>query len=84
MLSNLILFRSLTQTQKASTALDRESISNRIIRAPKAISTEGCSSCIRLPQRDLFQALACLKKIDLFPRRVYVTAGDGNYEEVYL
>lgn len=84
MLSNLILYRSLTQTQKASAALDRESIPNRIIRAPKAISTEGCSHCIRLPQRDLFRALEHLKKTGQFPRRIYVTAGDGNFEEVHL
>ena len=84
MLSNLILYRSLTQTQKASAELDREGISNRVIRAPRASATEGCSNCIRLNQRDLFRALSNLKRIDLCPRRIYVTAGDGNYEEGFL
>ena len=82
MLSNLILYRSLTQTQKASAALGREGIPNRVIRAPRAVSTEGCGHCVRLAQRDLFRALSYLNRIGLSPRRVFVTAGDGNYEEV--
>ena len=84
MLSNLILYRSLTQTQKASSALERKRIQNRIVRVPRALSGEGCSSCVRLAQYDLFRALEYLKRIDLPPRRIYVTAGDGNYEEVLL
>ena len=84
MLSNLILYRSLTQTQKAGAALEREGIANRVIRAPRAISGEGCSHCVRLAQRDLFRALAFLAEIGLSPRRIYVTAGDGNFEEVRL
>lgn len=82
MLSNLILYRSLTQTQKASAALDRIGIENRIIRAPKAVAGEGCSHCVRLAQRDLFRALEYLTQRGLLPSRVYVTAGDGNFEEV--
>lgn len=84
MLSNLILYRSLTQTQKASSVLDRDGIENRVIRAPKAVSVEGCSHCVRLAQRDLFRALDRLNMHGLFPRKVYVTAGDGNFEEVRL
>ena len=84
MLSNLILYRSLTQTQKAGAVLDRDGIRNVIVRAPKAISSEGCSHCIRLAQRDLFRALNFLTEADLSPRRIYVTAGDGNFEEVRL
>ena len=84
MLSNLILYRSLTQTQKASAALDRKGIRNRIIRAPRAVSGEGCSHCVRLAQWDLVRALAVLAELDLAPRRIYVTAGDGNFEEVRL
>ena len=84
MLSNLMLYRSLTQTQKANAALEREGIPNRVIRVPRAVSGDGCSHCVRLGQRDLFRALACLADMDLSPRRVYVTAGDGNFEEVRL
>ena len=84
MLSNLILYRSLTQTQKASSALEQERIQNRIVRVPRALAGEGCSSCVRLAQRDLYQALACLDRTGLKPRIIYVTAGDGNYEEVKL
>ena len=84
MLSNLILYRSLTQTQMASAALGRERVQNHVIRAPRTIARDGCSYCIRLAQRDLFHALESLKKQDLLPRRIYVTAGDGIFEEVRL
>jgi hypothetical protein len=84
MLSNLILYRSLTQTQKASSALEREGIPNRVIRTPRTIAGDGCSHCVRLSQRDLFRALAFLTDLDLSPQRIYVTAGDGNFEEVRL
>ena len=84
MLSNLILYRSLTQTQKAAAVLEHEGVENRIIRVPRAIAGEGCSYCVRLAQRDLFRALACLAERELSPGRIYVTAGDGNFEEVRL
>lgn len=84
MLSNLILYPSLTQTQKSGAVLEREGIQNRIIRAPRMLSREGCSHCVRLAQRDLFRALAVLAEVNLTPRRIYVTAGDGNFEEVRL
>ncbi len=82
MLSNLILYRSLTQTQKASAALHRIGVENQIIRAPKTVAGEGCSHCVRLAQRDLFPALARLSEQGISPVRVYVTAGDGKFEEV--
>lgn len=84
MLSNLILYRSLTQTQKASAILDRAGIPNRITRAPKAVSVEGCNHCIQLAQRYLPQALEQLRARGAEPKRVYVTAGDDNFEEVRL
>jgi len=84
MLSNLILYHSLTQTQKASSELTYEGIKNRIIRAPGKLSKEGCSYCIRISQRDLFRAYEFLQAKNLIPLRIFVTAGDGNFEEVHL
>ena len=84
MLSNLILYHSLTQTQKASSELTYVGIKNRIIRAPGKLSKEGCSYCIRISQRDLFCAYEFLQAQNLIPLRIFVTAGDGNFEEVRL
>ena len=84
MLSNLLLYRSLTQTQKAATMLGRNGIQNRVIRAPRMLAGEGCSHSVRLSQQDLYRALAYLRAMDLIPKRIYVTAGNGNYEEVLL
>jgi len=84
MLSTLILYRSLTQTQKASATLGQKGIKNRIVRTPGTIAGDGCSYCIRMEQRDLFRALEYLKRVDMSPNRLYVTAGNGNFEEVHL
>lgn len=84
MLTYLILYSSLTRAQQAAVILDRERIGNRLTRAPKAVSTQGCGHSIRLGQGDLARALSVLERMELSPRRVYVTAGEGRYEEVAL
>lgn len=78
----LLLYRSLTQAQKASAALDRAGIPNRVVRAPKAVSGEGCSHCVRFTQEPPDRALEHLRKLEQEPRRVYATVGEGKYEEV--
>lgn len=84
MLYNLIVCRSLTYAQKTSSALERVGIPTRILRSPKAISEEGCSHSVRILQRDLPRALEQLNTQELTPKRIFVTAGDGNYQEVVL
>ena len=84
MLYHLLLYRSLTRTQRASNMLDRGGIPNRIVRVPGEISTEGCANAIRLGQEYLYSALALLRSSGMEPRKVFVTAGDENYEEVRL
>ena len=64
--------------------LDRGGIPNRIVRVPGEISTEGCANGIRLGQGYLYGALTLLRSAGMEPRKVFVTAGDENYEEVRL
>ena len=55
-----------------------------MIRSPKSISGEGCSHSVRISQRALPDALRVLQRAGLSPKRIYITAGNGSYQEVAL
>ena len=80
MLYYLIVCRSLTYAQRTAAALERAGITARVIRSPKSISGEGCSHSVKISQRNL----RVLQRVGLTPKRVYITAGDGSYQEVAL
>lgn len=84
MLYYLIVCRSLTYAQRTAAALERVGISARVLRSPKSISGEGCSHSVKISQRSLPQALQVLQRAGLPPKRVFITAGNGSYEEVAL
>lgn len=84
MLYYLIICRSLTYAQRTAAALERAGITAHIQRSPKSIAGEGCSHSVKLAQRKLPEALQVLKRVELTPKRVFATAGDGNYQEVDL
>ena len=84
MLYHLLLYRSLTRTQRASAILDKGGVPNRILRVPREISQEGCGNGIHLEQGYLHRALTLLRASGAEPRKVFVSAGDDHYEEVLL
>lgn len=84
MLYYLIVCRSLTYAQRTAAALERAGITARVVRSPKSISGEGCSHSVRIRQRSLPDALRVLQRAELSPKRIYITAGNGSYEEVVL
>lgn len=84
MLYYLIVCRSLTFAQRTAASLERVGITTRILRSPTVIAGEGCSHCVKIIQRDLPKALQTLQKLSLSPKRIFITAGDGNYQEVDL
>ena len=84
MLYYLIVCRSLTYAQRTAAALERVAIADRVLRSPRSISGEGCSHSVKISQRSLPQAVQVLQRAGLSPKRVYITAGDGSYEEVAL
>ena len=84
MLYYLIVCRSLTYAQRTAGALERAGISARILRSPKSIAGEGCSHSVKISQRNLPRALQILRQADLTPKRIFITAGDGSYQEVEL
>lgn len=84
MLYYLIVCRSLTYAQRTAAALERVGILTRILRAPKKISAEGCSHCVRITPRDLDTALTVLRRAGLEPKRVFSAQSDGNYLEMQI
>lgn len=84
MLYYLIVCRSLTYAQRTASTLERVGITAHILRSPKSIAGEGCSHSVKVSQRYLADALAVLRREELFPQKVFVTLGDGEYREVEL
>ncbi len=84
MLYYLIVCRSLTSAQRTAAALERAGITARILRSPKSVAGEGCSHSVKISQRRLPDALRVLERAGLSPKRVFITAGEGSYQEVEL
>ena len=84
MLYYLIVCRSLTYAQRTAAALERTGITARVLRSPKSIAGEGCSHSVKNSQRSLPEALLVLQRADLAPKRIFITAGAGSYQEVEL
>ena len=84
MLYYLIMCRSLTYAQRTAAALERTGITARVLRSPKSIAGEGCSHSVKISQRSLPEALLVLQRADLAPKRIFITAGAGSYQEVEL
>ena len=80
----LILCRSLTYAQRTATALERAGITAYILRSPKRIAGESCGYSVKIAERNLAAALLALRRAELTPKQVYLTAGDGSYREVLL
>ena len=91
MLYYLIVCRSLTYAQRTASVLERVGIGAHILRSPKIIAGEGtysrgegCSHSVKISQRSLPEALLVLQRADLTPKRIFITAGAGSYQEVEL
>ena len=84
MLYSLLVCRSLTYAQRTAAALERTGITARVLRSPKSIAGEGCSHSVKISQRSLPEALLVLQRADLAPKRIFITAGAGSYQEVEL
>ena len=78
----LIVCRSLTYAQRTARVLERAGISGYIMRAPKLISGEGCSHCVKVAERWLTPALKVLNREGLGPKRVFLQNEEGSYSEV--
>ncbi len=82
MVHYLIVCRSLTYAQRTARVLERAGISGYVMRAPKLISGEGCSHCVKVAERWLAPALKVLNREGLGPKRVFLQNEEGTYSEV--
>ena len=82
MVHYLIVRRSLTYAQRTARVLERAGISGYVMRAPKLISGEGCSHCVKVAERWLAPALKVLNREGLGPKRVFLQNEEGTYSEV--
>ena len=82
MVHSLIVSRSQTYAQRTARVLERAGISGYVMRAPKLISGEGCSHCVKVAERWLAPALKVLNREGLGPKRVFLHNEEGTYSEV--
>lgn len=82
MVSYLILCRSLTYAQRTAHVLERSGISGHVMRAPKAIASDGCGFCVRISEQWLGEALKQLRENGLAPKQVFIQTLDGGFSEV--
>lgn len=84
MVSYLILCRSLTYAQRTAHALERSGIAGYVMRAPRDISSEGCSYCVKIAENWLDKALVVLQKSGLSPKQVFILREDSSLGKVEL
>ena len=53
---NIIMCRSLTYAQRASSALERAGITAMVARAPQELTNRGCGYCVKVSPRRFLDA----------------------------
>jgi hypothetical protein len=76
--------RSVTYAQKTAKILEHAGIPAVVTRTPKMVTTEGCSFCVRVTQRNFTDALIAVNSAGLPPARVFTQYEDGDFSEVGL
>ena len=77
----LIMCRSLTNAQRASSYLERKGINAPIIKAPQGVSTSGCGYALSL-YKNFDEAVKLLKYNNLLSGKLFLRAENGEYKEV--
>lgn len=78
----LLLCRSITHAQRMSAVLERAGVSGRIFRPPVGLTEKGCSYAIRIIAQHFPEAMNRLRQAQLFPDRIFYSAGDRRYHEI--
>ena len=74
---NIIMCRSLTYAQRASSVLERSGITASIARAPQELTDRGCGYCVKVSPRRFHEALAVLARAGV-PHEVHVFDQGGH------
>lgn len=73
------LQRSVTRGQKAREALNRAGLRNRLLRAPRVLSPEGCGYALAVPETEAARAEALMERAGVPPEAVYRRLTDGSF-----
>ena len=79
----LIVFRSMTQAQRAAAILMHHHISVTITRPSLAAGKGSCSAALEIAETDLSAAKNWIEKTTLRPLAFYQIARDGTLREVF-
>ena len=77
-----ITFRSLTHAQRAARLLEHSGLTVTLVKAPQALSENGCAYALTL--RRPTEALALLRQGKLRFGRVFRRSASESFEEVRL
>lgn len=83
-MSCLIVFRSMTQAQRAASILIKRGISVRVIRPPLETGKGSCSAALQLAKQQLPLATSLISKLSFAPLAYYCVRADGTLQEVIL
>lgn len=76
------LQRSVTRGQRAREALSRGGLRSRLLRAPRAISPEGCGYALAVPEAEAARAEALMEGAGVPPEAVYRRLGEGSFRRL--
>ncbi len=82
-MSCLIVFRTMTQAQRAASILSNQHLSVRIVRPPLEAGKGSCSAALRLPEQQLLSAKNLISKLSFQPLAYYQVLTDGRLQEVF-
>lgn len=77
-------FHSMTQAQTAAAMLARHGNRAVFLRAPRAISVNGCGYAVQVSLADVYGAIYILRSGGISPQKVFRTAESGEAREVFL
>ena len=79
-----ITSRSLTAAQRTAGILRRRGIRTELIRVPREFANGGCTSAVKVDERDIEAALIALREAGNDGVRVYIRYADGSGREIEL
>lgn len=77
-------FQSMTAAQQAAIILTKEGIPAQLIRAPKQVSSYGCSHAVRVPHHVLQKTMSALYRASMNWERIFLMTSQMRAEEVML
>ena len=80
-MSVIILFRTLTQAQRAVYMLRAAGIPSTVVKAPSETTDRGCTYAAGFARRSYFRALRLLDDNNVTHGRVFFRGEDGVYRE---